>query len=82
MNYKDYHNYQNTSTNEYSNSDFTKLSNAISANVEKISQNGTKNVLQFEFILILIFIIVVNSMQKIVNQLGTSSDTEQLRQQL
>jgi len=63
MSYNTYHSYQSTSNNEYSNSDFNRLSNSISTNVQKISQN-------------------VNSMQKMVNQLGTTSDTEQLRQQL
>ena len=40
MSYNNYHSYQSTSNNEYSNSDFNRLSNAISTNVQKISQNG------------------------------------------
>lgn len=61
MSFPNYSSYQSTANSDLaSSSDFTRLSNSISSNVQKISQN-------------------VNIMQKLVNQLGTSADNEQMR---
>lgn len=60
--YKNYGGYQSTGGGDASN-DFSRISQTIATNVQKISQN-------------------VSSMQRMVNQLGTTQDSEQLRAQL
>ncbi|KAI1284974.1 Syntaxin-7 [Halotydeus destructor] len=57
-----YSGYQSASGGD-SSSEFTRFSQSIASNVQKITQN-------------------VNSMQRMVNQLGTPQDTESLRSQL
>lgn len=60
--YKNYGGYQSKGGGDASN-DFSRISQTIATNVQKISQN-------------------VSSMQRMVNQLGTIQDSEQLRAQL
>ena len=72
--------------------DFGKLSQTIGTSILKISQNGEwsepinsldSRVLYYEILTLMIcFVIAVSSMQKMVNQLGSSTDSQELRNQL
>lgn len=67
--------------------DFGKLSQTIGTSILKISQNGEyrNNRIYLKIILRYTHIddsFVVSSMQKMVNQLGSSTDSQELRNQL
>lgn len=71
--------YQNGS--QIKEQDFEKLSQTIGTSIQKISQNGV-SLFVFKFLLNLIFPILVSSMQRMVNQIGTHQDSPELRKQL
>lgn len=71
--------YQNGS--QIKEQDFEKLSQTIGTSIQKISQNGV-SLFVFNFLLNLIFPILVSSMQRMVNQIGTHQDSPELRKQL
>ena len=67
--------------------DFSRLAQTIATSILKISQSGMllKYSLLFKILMLLLFYcncISVSSMQKMVNQLGSSTDSQELRNQL
>jgi len=81
-----YRGYQSTPGGDQQN-EYSRFSQGVAANVQKISQNGIYIIVVFiikkKIKIIYIFThFLVNQMQRMVNQLGTAQDSENLRSQL